>query len=174
MKFLVSLVIFSLFLNGFATAQTLIQDSCKKAFAKDPQSSYDFCVESLTQDPQSKAATTLEDLALASTKNVAAKITNLKGIVAQDLKDQRYQDIVEDLKLCLGFYKDANDSLKTALANIKSRDYDGANSNLSAALNAPGDCEDDFKEAEKKSPITNENNILYKTIVIPLAFTTML
>ena len=174
MKFLVSLVIFSLFLNGFATAQTLIQDSCKKAFAKDPQSSYDFCVQSLTQDPQSKAATTLEDLALASTKNVAAKITNLKGIVAQDLKDQRYQDIVEDLKLCLGFYNDANDDLTTALANIKSRDYQGANINLSAALDVPGNCEDDFKEAKKTSPITNENSILFKTILIPLAFTNML
>lgn len=174
MKFLVSLVIVSIFLNGFATAQTLIQDSCKKAFAKDPQVTYEFCVKSLTEDPQSKAATTLEGLLLASTKNAAAKFTNMKGVVQQDIKDKRYADIVGLLRLCLGFYDDANDDLNTALKNVQSHDYEGANINLSAALDVSGNCEDAFKEDKKKSPITTENDILYKKVLIPLAFTNML
>ncbi|XP_010481392.1 PREDICTED: putative invertase inhibitor [Camelina sativa] len=176
MKFLVSLVMCSLLLNGLASAQTLIQDSCKKAAAKDPQMKYDFCVNSLTQDPQSKTATTLEGLVIASTKNAAAKTTNVKGIVEQILKGKRYGPGIETvLHDCIEHYDDANGSLNTALASVQSHDYSTATVNLGAALDAPGNCEDGFKERkQQKSPVTNENNILFQKILIPLAFTNML
>ncbi|WZZ87445.1 hypothetical protein YC2023_116024 [Brassica napus] len=69
MKFPVFFVMFFLFLICFTTAQTLIQDSRKKAAAKDPLFKYDFCVQSLETDPHSKAATNLKGLLIASTKN---------------------------------------------------------------------------------------------------------
>ncbi|XP_010441519.1 PREDICTED: putative invertase inhibitor [Camelina sativa] len=175
MKFLVSLVMCSLLLNGFASAQTLIQDSCKKAAAKDRQMKYDFCVDSLTQDPQSKTATTLEGLVLASTKNAAVKTMNVKGIVEQILKGKGYGGIEAELRQCAEFYDDANDNLNTALASVKSHDYETANVDFSAALDVPVNCEDGIKERKRqKSPVTNENNILFQKILIPLAFTNML
>ncbi|KAG2299730.1 hypothetical protein Bca52824_036202 [Brassica carinata] len=147
MKLLVSVVMFFLLLNCFATAQTLIRDSCKTAAAKDPNLKYDFCVQSLEQDPQSKTATTLSGLVLASTNNAASKAINVKGIVETILKNKNYPPGTEN-----------------ASANV----------HLSAALDEPSTCEDGFKEKHAISPVTNENNILFQKILIPLAFTNML
>ncbi|CAN6855866.1 unnamed protein product [Brassica oleracea] len=154
MKFFVSVVMFFLLLNCFAAAQTLIRDSCKTTAAKDPNLKYDFCVQSLEQDPQSKTAT---------------------RIVETILKSKKYAPGTEPaLRTCVELYDDANDSLKEALMNVKSGDYRSANVHLSAALDEPGTCEDGFKEKHAKSPVTNENNVLFQKILIPLAFTNML
>ncbi|CDY43632.1 BnaC02g32980D [Brassica napus] len=154
MKFFVSVVMFFLLLNCFAAAQTLIRDSCKTAAAKDPNLKYDFCVQSLEQDPQSKTAT---------------------RIVETILKNKTYPPGTEPaLSTCVELYDDANNSLNEALMNVKSADYKSANVDLSAALDEPGTCEDGFKETHAKSPITNENNVLFQKILIPLAFTNML
>ncbi|ESQ39841.1 hypothetical protein EUTSA_v10001199mg [Eutrema salsugineum] len=172
MKFFVSFVMFVLLLNCLETAQNLIQDSCKKAAAKDPKFKYDFCVQSLEADPQSKTATTLEGLVIASTKNAASQTINVKGIVEKILRSSH--GIEMPLQDCIELYTDANDSLNEALTNVKSRDYKSANVHLSAALDAPTTCETGFKEAKKPSPVTNENNVSVQKILIPLAFTNML
>ncbi|KAH0939423.1 hypothetical protein BRARA_B02962 [Brassica rapa] len=175
MKFFVSVVMFFLLLNCFAAAQTLIRDSCKTAAAKDPNLNYDFCVQSLEQDPQSKTATSLSGLVLASTNNAASKTINVKGIVETILKSKKYAPSTEPaLRTCVKLYDDAYGSLKEALMNVKSSDYKSANIHLSAALDEPGICEDGFKEKHAKSPVTNENNVLFQKILIPLAFTNML
>ncbi|KAF8117168.1 hypothetical protein N665_0012s0172 [Sinapis alba] len=175
MKFYVSVVMFFLLLNCFATAQTLIRDSCKTAAAKDPNLKYDFCVQSLEQDPQSKTATSLAGLVLASTNNAATKATNVKGIVEAILKSKKFTPATEDaLRTCVELYDDAKDSLNEALMNVKSGDYRSANVHLSAALDEPSTCEDGFKQKHAISPVTNENNVLFQKILIPLAFTNML
>ncbi|XP_010465561.1 PREDICTED: putative invertase inhibitor [Camelina sativa] len=175
MKFLVSLVMFSLLLNGFAFSQTLIQDSCKKATVKEPALIYNLCVDSLTQDPQSRTATTLEGLIIASTKNAEAKAMNVKGIIEHILKGKGYASIEAELRDCVGFYDDANDLLNTALASVQSHDYKTANGDFSIALDVPENCEDGIKERNKQnSPVSNENNILFQKILIPLAFNNML
>ncbi|KAJ0242640.1 Plant invertase/pectin methylesterase inhibitor superfamily protein [Hirschfeldia incana] len=175
MKLFASVVMLFLLLNCFATAQILIRDSCKTAAAKDPNLKYDFCVQSLEQDPQSKTATSLAGLVLASTNNAASKAANVKGIVETILKSKKYQPGTENaLRTCVEVYDDANDSLNEASLNVKSGDYRSANVDLSAALDEPGTCEDGFKEKHAISPVTNENNVLYQKILIPLAFTNML
>ncbi|XP_010477963.2 PREDICTED: putative invertase inhibitor [Camelina sativa] len=174
MKFLVSLIMFSLLLNGFAFAQTLIQDSCKKATVIEPGLTYNFCVDSLTQDPQSKTATTLEGLIIASTKNAEAEAMNVKGIVEHILKGKGYASIEAELRLCVEFYGDAKDSLHTALASVRSHDYKEANVNFSIAEDVPRNCEDAIKDRIPKSPISNENYILFQKIAIPSVFDYML
>ncbi|KAJ0242642.1 Pectinesterase inhibitor domain-containing protein [Hirschfeldia incana] len=175
MKFFVLVVIIFLFLNCFATAQTLIRDSCKTAAAKDPNLKYDFCVQSLEADPQSKSATSLTGLVLASTNNAASKTTNVKGIVETILKNKKYPPGTEPaLRTCVKLYDDANNSLNKALMNVKSCDYRSASVHLSAALDDPGTCEDGFKEKHGISPVTNENKVLFQKILIPLSFTNML
>ncbi|CAN8267235.1 unnamed protein product [Cochlearia groenlandica] len=175
MKFFSSFVMFLLFLNGFATAQTLIQDSCKKAAAKDPELKYAFCVQSLQEDPQSKTATTLEGLLIASTQNAASKTANVKAVVEKILMDKQASRGIEmPLRDCVEVYADAIDSCNEAVANAKSRDYRTANVKLSAAMDAPSTCETGFEETKRKSPVTSENNVLVQKILIPLAFTNML
>ncbi|KAF3506224.1 hypothetical protein F2Q69_00004942 [Brassica cretica] len=175
MKFFVLVVMFFLLLNCFATAQTLIRNSCRTAAAKDPNLKYDFCVQTLEQDPQSKTATSLSGLVLASTNNAEAKTTNVKGIVETILKNKSYPPDTEPaLRTCVKLYDDANGSLNEALMSVKSGDYRSANVHLSAARDAPSTCKDGFKEKHTTSPVTNENNVLFQKIVIPLAFTNML
>ncbi|VVB08202.1 unnamed protein product [Arabis nemorensis] len=176
MKFLLHLVMFFLLLNNFATAQTLIRDSCKKAAAENPKFKYDFCVKSLEGSPQSKTAKTLDGLVMASTANAASKTASLKGIVDKILKEKKYNKESElPLRDCLQLYSDATDSLNEALTSVKSRDYKTANMVLSAAMNAPTTCETRFKERKtpQKSPVTKDNDVLYQMISIPLAFTNM-
>lgn len=174
MKFFISFVIFSFLLSSFTTAQTLIQNSCKKAAASDPNLKYDFCVQSLEQDPASKSATTLVGLLIASTKSAAAKNTNVVGVIQQMLKAKKFDKLVEaSLRDCVEVFSDATDDFNQTLANVKSRDYSSANVHLSAALDASTTCNDGFKEIKQRNPISNESDLLYHKILIPLAFTNM-
>ncbi|KAG2276580.1 hypothetical protein Bca52824_059135 [Brassica carinata] len=129
MKFPVFFVMFFLFLICFTTAQTLIQDSRKKAAAKDPLFKYDFCVQSLETDPHSKAATNLKGLLIASTKNAEFNTIKVKKIVVKILMDKKASH---------------------ALKNVKSSNYRNASVHLSAALDAPTTCETGFKETIHK------------------------
>ncbi|ESQ39842.1 hypothetical protein EUTSA_v10001100mg [Eutrema salsugineum] len=177
MKFLLYLVTFFLLLNVFATAQSLIRDSCKKAAAKSPNVKLDFCVKSLEGNPQSKTAKTLVELVIASTKNAATKTTSLKAMVNKILKEKKYaKDSEMPLRDCLELYTDASASLNEALTSVKSRDYKTATVAMSAAMDAPSTCETGFKERKtpQKSPFAKENDVLSQTILIPLAFTNML
>ncbi|RID45220.1 hypothetical protein BRARA_I01963 [Brassica rapa] len=169
MKFAVFFVMFFLFLICFTTAQTLIQDSCKKAAAKDPLFKYDFCVKSLETDPHSKAATNLKGLLIASTKNTESNTINI-------LMDKKASHGIEiPLRDCIKLYTDGKDYLNQALKNVKSSDYRSASVHLSAALDAPTTCETGFKETiHKKSPVAKENKALFQKILIPLAFSNMI
>ena len=139
MKFFVSVALFFLFLNCFATAQTLIRDSCKTAAAKDPTLKYDFCVQSLEQDPQSKTATSLKGLVLASTTNAESKTTNVKGIVETILKSKTYPPGTEPaLRTCVELYDDANNSLNEGAGILLMRNVDSlllSTENLHHAIN---------------------------------------
>ncbi|CAL9241550.1 unnamed protein product [Arabidopsis halleri] len=175
MKILLNLVTFFLLLNGFATAQTLIRNSCKKAAATSPKFKYNLCVTSLETNPQAKTAKDLAGLVMASTKNAVTKATSLKGTVDKILKGKNFNKMSEmPLRDCLQLYTDAIDSLNEASAGVKSRNYPTVKTVLSAAMDAPSTCETGFKERKAPSPVTKENDNLYQMILIPLAFTNML
>ncbi|CAN8267238.1 unnamed protein product [Cochlearia groenlandica] len=177
MKFLVYFATFFLLINVFATAQSLIRDSCQKAAAKDPKFKIAFCVKSLEENPQSKTAKTLEALVMASAKTAATKTTALKAAIEKILKEKKYAKEAEmPLQDCLQLYTDAVDSLNEASASVKSRNYRTATAAMSAAMDAPSTCETGFKERRtpQKSPVAKESEVLFQTILIPLAFTNML
>lgn len=112
---------FFLLFNVLATAQSLIQDSCKKAAANNPTFKLDLCVKSLQGNPQSKTAKILGDLVMASTKIAAAKTTSLKGTVDKILKQKKFaKDTEMPLRDCLELYTDATASLNEASTSVKS------------------------------------------------------
>lgn len=175
MKIFASFIMFLLLLDGFSTTQTLIQDFCKKAAAKDTNLKYDFCVNSLQEDPQSKAATSLKGLVLASISTAAGQTTHVTGIIIQILKEVKYgKDILKSLSHCLGYLDYALDHFDETLASIKSLDYRSANVHLNAALDEPTTCDDGFKKIKQWNPIANETNVLYQKILIPFALSKML
>lgn len=177
MKILLCLVMLFLLLDGFATAQNLIQDSCKKAAASNPKIQLDFCVKTLEGNPQSKAAKSLADLVMASTKNAATKTTSLKAMADNLLKGEKFAKESEmPLRDCLELYTDATASLNEALTSVQSRMYKTAKVGMSAAMDAPSTCETGFKErkAPQESQFTKDNDVLTQTLSITLALTTML
>ncbi|CAH8328531.1 unnamed protein product [Eruca vesicaria subsp. sativa] len=177
MKIVLCLVMFFLFINGFATAQNLIQDSCKKAAASNPKIKLDFCVKTLEGNPQSKTAKSLVDLVMASTKDVATKTTSLEATADKILKEKKFaKDSEMPLRDCLELYTDATASLNEAMASVKSRNYKTAKVGMSAAMDAPSTCETGFKERKtpQKSPFTKDNDVLSQTLSVTLALTTML
>ncbi|XP_010495791.1 PREDICTED: putative invertase inhibitor [Camelina sativa] len=177
MTFLLYLVMFFLLLNEFASAKSLIRDSCEKAADKNSNINYDFCVKSLEENPQSKTARSLDGLVMSSTKSALSKTSSMKETVSKILKENKYEKYSEKpLRDCHELYSDAKNSLTEALRIAKSGDYKTANVDLSAAMGAPPSCEVGFKEGKKplKSPFTKDNNVLFQMILIPLAFTSML
>ncbi|XP_018467505.2 pectinesterase inhibitor 12-like [Raphanus sativus] len=171
MKFIFSFVLFFLFLNCLATAQTLIQNCCKKSSTNSPDFNYDICVQYLEKDPQCKNATNLKELVIALTKNAASKSANLKKIAEEILKDKKLKRGIEsNLRDCVEFYDDANDSLNNTLTLVNLGKYMDAATALSTALDGMTSCEDGFKESDTKSPISKEDNVLRQLISIDLSF----
>lgn len=165
---------FFLFLNCLATAQTLIQNYCKKATTTDPDFNYDICVQYLEKDPRSKNATSLKELVIAITKNAASKSTTVKGIAEEILKKNLTHGIESSLRDCVEFFDDVNDSLNDTLRFVDLGNYKDGNFALSTALINLGTCEDGFKEVDTKSPISNETDVLHQLIHIDLDFSGML
>ncbi|KAG2334268.1 hypothetical protein Bca52824_005448 [Brassica carinata] len=170
MKFIFSFAVFFLFLNCLVTAQTLIQNGCKKSAAKDPK-----CVQYLEKNPQSKNATNLKEMVIASTKNASSELPKVKSIAVEILKDKNLKPGIKlPLRDCVEFYDDANDSLNDTLRFVNLGEYKSAVSALSTALDVPVNCEDGFKEFDTKSPISKEDNVLFQLISIALNYAVML
>ncbi|MBA0821777.1 hypothetical protein Goarm_018617 [Gossypium armourianum] len=78
------------------------------------------------------------------------------------------------LKDCSELYSLAGSSLEAGLDAFQAVDYGTANAEISAALDAPVTCEDQFKEKKGLvSPLTQENNNFRQLTAIPLAFMKM-
>ncbi|KAL0728224.1 hypothetical protein Bca4012_024317 [Brassica carinata] len=176
MKLFAFFVMFFLYLNCFAISQTLIRDSCKKgAESSDLPNFYDFCVQSLENDPQCKNATNLDELAIAATKIAASVNTNVKGIVEKIRTDKNASHGIDLLlRDCIDYYDANSDNLDDAVTDFKSHAYHDARVMLSGALSLTEQCEEGFKDSQKKSPVTKENNDLYQKMYILLQFGTML
>ncbi|KAL5551240.1 hypothetical protein UlMin_001416 [Ulmus minor] len=153
----------------------LIQDTCKKASDNDSNIPNDFCVSTLEANPKSQTATTIEELALSAIDITISNGTSISSTISNLLKNTTVDPFVKSfLQDCSELYSDAVDSLNDAEAAIKIKDFATANSDTSAAMDAPSTCEDGFKEKKGVvSPLTNHNNLFFQSTAIALAFTNM-
>ncbi|KAK9190682.1 hypothetical protein WN943_019291 [Citrus x changshan-huyou] len=143
---------FLLFLVSLSS--NLIQDSCENAAKNDPNLSYEFCVASLEANPRSQNATLQElviislGLTISNAKNISSHIEQLLSLKSFD----KHTKI--GLQDCLELYSDAHSTLLEAMENVKLKDYEGANVEISSAMDASTTCEDGLKE-KKVSHATN-------------------
>lgn len=163
---------FLLFLVSLSS--NLIQDSCENAAKNDPNLSYEFCVASLEANPRSQNATLQElviislGLTISNAKNISSHIEQLLSLKSFD----KHTKI--GLQDCLELYSDAHSTLLEAMENVKLKDYEGANVEISSAMDASTTCEDGLKEKKGGvSPLTKENSIFFQFTVISLAFINM-
>ncbi|KAK4260286.1 hypothetical protein QN277_003426 [Acacia crassicarpa] len=158
-----------------STGSDLITDSCRDASKRDPKNiNFDFCVASLKGKSPSPP-TSLDEVAAMSIQITKSNGTNIVSTISNLLKDSKFSDNAKKfLKDCSDGYSDSLSYLDEAIGSLKSKDFNSANIKVSAALEASVDCEDEFKEGNEKSPLTEENKVYFELNAMSLAFINML
>ncbi|KAK8288710.1 hypothetical protein V6Z12_D07G142900 [Gossypium hirsutum] len=144
----------------------LIQKSCYEASKGNPAN---------IKNPKAKAAYGVADLVLVSIETAIANATAIGSKISKLLDNKRVGMFARNcLKDCSELYSLAGSSLEAGLDAFQAVDYGTANAEISAALDAPVTCEDQFKEKKGLvSPLTKENNNFCQLTAIPLAFMKM-
>ncbi|XP_026405858.1 putative invertase inhibitor [Papaver somniferum] len=175
-----SIFIIFLVLNSFHDGVNgdLISNVCKNASTTDPNLKYDFCVASLSANPASKNAHDLLRLGLISMKTCLQKATSIHSYIAKMLKGGKGEPAAKPcLEDCLNSYTDAIRSVQKAAASFKIKDYNSANIQMSAAMDASTSCEDGFKEVvvgqDLTSPLAKQDGDFFQLAGISLAITRM-
>ncbi|KAF8027259.1 hypothetical protein BT93_E0234 [Corymbia citriodora subsp. variegata] len=153
----------------------IIHGSCKRAADGDPNISYKFCVACFEAKRVSQPAN-IEDLTLASINLTISNATDVSSCISKLLQNKSLGHFARDcLMTCSKLYSDAYSILRGVVDDLGSRDYDTANVDVSAAMDAAVTCEDGFKEREGlASPLTKENDMFFQMNAISLAFIEML
>lgn len=164
--FLTSLVYVPHFINASS-----VTDACTKAAARSPTINRDFCVASLQANPKSGSANFV-GLAQIATELTSKNATNTKAKIQNLLTNPgngNDNNIKPELSTCLDLYSEMIDHLSDAASAISSLRYDDAQTYLSAALDAPGDCEDAFSEKGASSVLSKEDANAKQLSAIALA-----
>ncbi|KAF0933867.1 hypothetical protein E2562_019314 [Oryza meyeriana var. granulata] len=164
--------VFLLLLALSMCESSVLQDMCKSVAAGHPSISYSDCIKTFQADSASATVADERGLAAIATK-IAEKAANATSARIAALrateKDARRRD---RLGVCAEVYSDAVEQLGEAADDI-ARGGDEATQDavtqLSAALDAPGTCEDAFGEADDASPLAPEDDEFTKLATIALA-----
>jgi pectinesterase inhibitor-like protein len=151
--FLMSIVYIPHFIDAYS-----VTDACTKAATSSPNINQDFCVASLQADQKSGSANIVGLAQIATgltSKNATSTKAKVQNLVANPGNGKN--NIKRELSTCLDLYSEMIDHLSDAASAISSFRYDDAKTYLSAALDAPGDCEDVFSEKGTSSVLSKEN-----------------
>ncbi|KAG6468591.1 putative invertase inhibitor [Zingiber officinale] len=136
-----------------AAAHATVESTCKSI----SNVKYDFCVKTLKSDPSSGTAD-VRGLAVIATNLSLKKATKIAGKIKDLLKRSQDKAQKESLSTCAELYSNLIDNLDTSLSAIKESRKGDAMTYLSASLDAPGDCEQGFKDTGAKSPLVAEDD----------------
>ncbi|CAL5018933.1 unnamed protein product [Urochloa decumbens] len=148
-----------------------LEDACRSFAVGHPSIGYDYCIKTFqAADKASAAAADLRGLAAriagAKANATAARVAALSAME----RDARRRD---RLAVCAEVYSDAVDQLAQASEDLVRGEGDGgagdAVTQLSAAMDAAGTCEDAFGEADDTSPLAAEDAEFKKLATIALA-----
>ncbi|KAF0893984.1 hypothetical protein E2562_033399 [Oryza meyeriana var. granulata] len=172
------LIIFSslLLLTSSMSKASLLDDTCMSFAASHADIGYAYCIRFFQSDKGSATADRYGLAAIAVKISTASAKTTAKRIAAllDSEKDKRRK---ECLSSCEDVYDSAVDSLDEAAKDIASRNADGlqeAVTVLSAARDAPENCEDGFRELGEASPLVADDEEFSKEAAIALAVTSAL
>ncbi|KAK7386300.1 hypothetical protein VNO78_26440 [Psophocarpus tetragonolobus] len=176
-SYLVIVIFFVILFQCSNCSNLIITQSCREASKNDPNLRYDFCVATL-EDGSSKChppPTNLEGLVGLSIQLTKSNGTNMVSVIRELLKNKTFDEYAKAcLRDCFNLYSDSLLSLDDAVVAFKSKDLDTANIKLSAALDCPVTCEDQFKDKKgEASPLAKENSLYFQLNVISLAFIQM-
>ena len=173
MKLLSSVLFLLLVVPATCKSSTTLEDACRSFAAGHPSVGYDYCIRTFQADSASAAAADARGLAVVAARIAGAKANATAARVAvlsATETDARRRD---RLAVCAEVYSDAVDQLAQAAEDLAHGEggagADDAVTQLSAALDAPGTCEDAFGEADDTSPLAAEDAEFKKLATIALA-----
>ncbi|KAG8059826.1 hypothetical protein GUJ93_ZPchr0002g25264 [Zizania palustris] len=164
-------LVFFLLLALSTCESSTVQEMCKSIAAGHPSVSYSYCIKTFKADSASATADARGLAAIAARiAEAAANATSARiASLSASEKDARRR---ERLGVCAEVYSDAVDQLGEAAEDITlggDKATQDAVTQLSAALDAPGTCEDAFGEADDASPLAPEDAHFSKLATIALA-----
>ncbi|WVZ74136.1 hypothetical protein U9M48_022357 [Paspalum notatum var. saurae] len=169
---LLSSVLFILLVLPACRSSTM-QDTCRSIAAGYPSIGYDYCITMFQADKASAEATDAQGLAAIAARIAEAKANATAARVADLSAMERDARRRDRLAVCAEVYSDAVDQLGQAAEELAHGAAEGgtddAVTQLSAALDAPGTCEDAFGEADDTSPLAAEDAEFKKLATIALA-----
>uniref|UniRef100_A0ACD5ZDE1 Uncharacterized protein n=1 Tax=Avena sativa TaxID=4498 RepID=A0ACD5ZDE1_AVESA len=172
MKAPLTYVFFLLLISFSSTCESsTLEDTCKSFAAGHPSIGYSYCVKTFHADNMSATADARGLAAIAAKiaeVNANGTARRIAALRASE-EDSRRQ---ERLGVCAEVYSDAVDQLGEAAEDIargEDKSTRDALTRLSAALDAPGTCEDAFGEADDTSPLLAEDAEFRKLATIALA-----
>lgn len=167
------LIVFLVSLFQSSNGSALIRQSCMTASKNNPGVNYNFCVSFLEANVKTEPPN-ITVLTVSTLKLLNSTAANIFSEIAKLLKDPKFSENAKScLNDCSTLYDDAMTEIEDAERYVETKDFAGANIRVSAAMDASTTCEDQFGEAEEKSPLTNDNSRYYQIGVISLVFVEM-
>ncbi|EMS66625.1 Putative invertase inhibitor [Triticum urartu] len=158
------------------SSATTLEDTCKSFAAGHPSIGYNYCVKTFHADSASATADA-RGLAAIAAKIAGATANGTARRIAALCASEEDAGRRERLGVCAEVYSDAVDQLGEAAKDIargEDKSTRDALTQLSAALDAPGTCEDAFGEADDASPLAAEDAEFRKLATIALGVTALL
>ncbi|RLN09923.1 invertase inhibitor [Panicum miliaceum] len=171
---LLSSALFLLLVVPATCKSSALEDACRSFAAGHPSIGYDYCIRTFQADKASAAAADARSLAAVAARIAEAKANATAARVAALSATETDARRRDRLAVCAEVYSDAVDQLAQAAEDLARGEGEGAVADdavtqLSAALDAPGTCEDAFGEADDTSPLAAEDAEFKKLATIALA-----